>query len=66
MICFPVCGGRMVALHVPQQLFSHVKYGDHHYDNNQDCEWVITAADENQRVRFTFRAFEVEDEADCR
>ena len=58
------CGGRLVAGRKAQELFSHSNYGDHNYDNKEDCEWIITAV--NQRVRFTFTAFEVEDETDCR
>lgn len=59
-----VCGGRLVARYTVEHLYSHAKYGDQNYDNKEDCDWVIVAAN-NGRLRLTFLTFEVEHEQDC-
>lgn len=62
---FAVCGGTLVAYSKVSQLFSHAKYGDHNYDNKEECEWLIVADEEGYRVRFRFLTFEIEEETDC-
>ncbi|XP_046557391.1 LOW QUALITY PROTEIN: bone morphogenetic protein 1-like [Haliotis rubra] len=59
-----VCGGHLVATKNNQNLFSHAKYGDQHYDNREECEWTIQAR-EGYHIRFHFVEFEVEEETDC-
>ena len=64
-MCWAVCGGRLTAEDMATKLYSHAKYGDHNYDNKENCEWLIWAGDEEMRVMLRFSEFEVEDEADC-
>jgi len=62
---FPVCGGRLIASSKAQELYSHAKYGDQNYNNQEDCDWLLYAQDQDYKVRFRFLEFEVEDETDC-
>ena len=64
VIKYTVCGGRLVAQHTVDHLYSHAKFGDSDYDKKEDCDWVIEAG-EGQRVRLRFLSFEVEHEQDC-
>ncbi|UYV64840.1 BMP1 [Cordylochernes scorpioides] len=59
-----VCGGRLLSMSHPQHLYSHAKYGDHHYDNKEDCDWVVEAA-HGHRVSLRFLTFELEQEQEC-
>ncbi|RUS82728.1 hypothetical protein EGW08_009508 [Elysia chlorotica] len=59
-----VCGANLEATATPQKLVSHARYGDHHYDNGENCEWKIRAKD-GHRILLRFTAFDLEDEAEC-
>jgi len=59
-----VCGAHLVAVSSPQTFVSHARYGDHHYDNREDCQWKIQAK-EGHRIQLRFTAFDLEDEAEC-
>jgi tolkin protein len=59
-----LCGGRLMAGHTLEHLYSHAKYSDSDHDKKEDCDWVIEAS-EGQRVRIKFVSFEVEHEQDC-
>ena len=50
----------------PQRLFSHPKYGDQNYDNQQSCDWLLYSPNPNMRVKLTLDSFELEEEPDCR
>jgi len=61
-----VCGGRLAA-NVNQNglILSHPSFdGSTHYNRNEDCEWIIEAA-ENQRIRIEFSFFSLETDANC-
>ena len=60
-----VCGGTLTASNKAGHVYSHARYSDHNYDNNENCEWLIRTADPSYRVRFRFLTFEIEQEADC-
>ena len=60
-----VCGGHLSAISKAQHMYSHAKYGDQNYNNKEDCEWIISATQDQYRVRLRFLTFEVEDETDC-
>ncbi|XP_035228311.1 tolloid-like protein 1 [Stegodyphus dumicola] len=59
-----VCGGRLLAGHTMEHLYSHAKYGDQNYDNKEDCDWIIQGLND-RRIRLRFLTFEVEQEQDC-
>ena len=59
-----VCGAHLEATATPQKLVSHARYGDHHYDNGENCEWKIRAK-EGHRILLRFTTFDLEDEAEC-
>lgn len=60
----PVCGGHLQASTSVKHFYSHAKYGDHNYDNKEDCDWVIEAPI-GKNVHLTFLTFELEDEHEC-
>ena len=48
-----VCGGRLMATKELKHVYSHVKFGSHHYDNTTYCEWILqTFPDFNIRINF--------------
>jgi len=59
-----VCGGHLQASTSVKHFYSHAKYGDHNYDNKEDCDWVIEAPI-GKNVHLTFLTFELEDEHEC-
>lgn len=59
-----VCGGGLKATSTVKHMYSHAKYGDQNYDNKEDCDWIIQAA-QGESVHLTFLTFELEDEHDC-
>ena len=60
-----VCGGHLSAISKARHMYSHAKYGDQNYNNKEDCDWIISATQDQYRVRLRFLTFEVEDETDC-
>nr|XP_017203939.1 tolloid-like protein 2 [Oryctolagus cuniculus] len=58
------CGGRLQADVQTKELYSHAQFGDSNYPSQARCDWVIVAED-GYGVELVFRAFEVEEEADC-
>ena len=66
MFKFPwiVCGGHLQAATGVKHFYSHAKYGDHNYENKEDCDWVIEAPP-GKNVHLTFLTFELEDEHEC-
>ena len=63
-LLFSVCGGHLQASTSVKHFYSHAKYGDHNYDNKEDCDWVIEAP-AGKNVHLTFLTFELEDEHEC-
>ncbi|XP_023225887.1 tolloid-like protein 2 [Centruroides sculpturatus] len=61
---FLACGGRLIPHSTLEHLYSHAKYGDQNYENKEDCDWIISAKD-NQRIQLRFLTFELEHEQDC-
>lgn len=59
-----VCGGHLQAANGVKHFYSHAKYGDHNYENKEDCDWVIEAPP-GKNVHLTFLTFELEDEHEC-
>lgn len=59
-----VCGGHLQAATGVKHFYSHAKYGDHNYENKEDCDWVIEAPP-GKNVHLTFLTFELEDEHEC-
>ena len=59
-----VCGGHLTAKNSVQHIFSHSKFGDANYNNNEDCDWIIEAP-QGKNVHLSFTAFDMEDEQDC-
>lgn len=60
------CGGRLVASNVTvDHIYSHVKFSDSDYGMKQDCEWIIEAPLDGQRLRLRFISFETEHENNC-
>ena len=59
-----VCGGHLQATTSVKHFYSHAKFGDHNYDNKEDCDWVIEAP-VGKNVHLTFLTFELEDEHEC-
>lgn len=59
-----VCGGKLKATEVQNQLYSHARYGDQNYENKLECDWIIEATD-GYKIDLYFNAFEIEDETDC-
>lgn len=59
-----VCGGHLQASTGVKHFYSHAKYGDHNYENKEDCDWVIEAPP-GKSVHLTFLTFELEDEHEC-
>lgn len=47
-----------------KHFYSHAKFGDHNYENKEDCDWVIEAP-AGKNVHLTFLTFELEDEHEC-
>jgi tolkin protein len=60
-----VCGGMLTATDHVGEFYSHAKYGDHNYDNRADCDWMIVAENQHQRVRLRFQTLEIEVENEC-
>lgn len=63
-VCHKVCGGHLQATTSVKHFYSHAKFGDHNYDNKEDCDWVIEAP-VGKNVHLTFLTFELEDEHEC-
>ena len=63
-ICAIVCGGHLQATTGVKHFYSHAKYGDHNYENKEDCDWIIEAP-AGKNVHLTFLTFELEDEHEC-
>jgi len=63
LLC-PVCGGHLQAAASVKHFYSHAKYGDHNYENKEECEWRIEAPP-GKNVHLTFLTFELEDEHEC-
>ncbi len=59
-----VCGGHLQATTGVKHFYSHAKYGDHNYENKEDCDWIIEAP-AGKNVHLTFLTFELEDEHEC-
>lgn len=60
------CGGRLVASNVTvHHIYSHAKFPDSDYVKKEDCEWIIEAPMDGQRLRLKFLSFEIEHEANC-
>lgn len=63
-LCFPACGGHLVATDEVKHLYSHAKYGYHNYDHRTDCDWAIEAPP-GKNVHLTFLMFQLESESEC-
>ena len=51
---------------ISQRFYSHAKYGDQNYDNQQSCDWLIYSPNPTMRVTLILETFELEEEPDCR
>ena len=61
----PNCLFDLVATSDAQEFTSHPGYSVENYDNDMDCYWFITAA-EDTVIELTFLAFQVELEDNCK
>ncbi|XP_059152837.1 tolloid-like protein 1 isoform X2 [Physella acuta] len=59
-----VCGGLLLATASALEIVSHARFGDHNYDNREDCQWKIQA-EAGHQVQLKFTSFDLEDETDC-
>ncbi|XP_013067334.2 tolloid-like protein 1 isoform X2 [Biomphalaria glabrata] len=59
-----VCGGHLEASASPQKIWSHPRFGDNVYDNNQTCEWKLHAK-EGQTIELQFTFMDLEEDSDC-
>lgn len=58
------CGGHLMATDRVKHLYSHPKYGYHHYDHQTDCDWEIEAPS-GKNVHLSFLSFQLEYESEC-
>ncbi|CAL1683040.1 unnamed protein product [Lasius platythorax] len=58
------CGGHLMATDRVKHLYSHAKYGYHHYDHRTDCDWIIEAP-LGKNVHLSFLSFQLEYETEC-
>ncbi|XP_011344122.1 tolloid-like protein 2 isoform X3 [Ooceraea biroi] len=58
------CGGHLMATDKVKHLYSHARYGYHHYDHRTDCDWVIEAP-LGKNVHLSFLSFQLEYETEC-
>jgi len=64
MFCIIACGGHLMATDKVKHLYSHARYGYHHYDHRTDCDWVIEAP-LGKNVHLSFLSFQLEYETEC-
>lgn len=55
-----VCGGNLNATSKAKVFYSHAKYGDTNYPNNEKCQWNIKASP-GSNVSLEFSKFDLED-----
>lgn len=64
-LIFIVCGGRLVAVETPGNIYSHAKYGGDDYGSKMNCEWVIETNIDGMVIRLEFTQFDLEQQQNC-